>query len=114
MADLVPITLTEGNDETILVTINRMYLADDLLTITSIEFYLKDSDCVDDAGALLLSSTDAGQVLILTQTSAQITAHVFVPASSLRGSYARFYRVDGLIGVRRRTAVYGTVTMNDV
>lgn len=115
MADMVPITVTEGNDETIVTTINRVYLADDLMLITKIEFWLKDDDCDDDAGALLLSSSDPTQAVVDSQTSAQIVMRVFLPAAALVGSYPRFYRVDGLTSSgKRRTAVYGPVTVNNV
>lgn len=115
MADRVPITVTEGNDEKILVTINRMFLSDDLLQVITVEFFLKDANCVDDSAALLLSSTNPAQVVILTHTSAQITATVYLPASALRGAYPRQYRVDGLNATgKRRTAVFGPVTVNNV
>lgn len=114
MASLVPLVMTEGNDETVAITIDRQFMAQDLMAVTEVIFYLKDDNCDPDAGAHVLSSTDVSQLKILTQTSAQITAEAYVPAAWLAGAYPRTYHVDALAPGARRTAVYGPITVNNV
>ena len=117
MADRRPITLRERNDEILLLTITPEVAGDDLTAVDTVEVYLKTSSCSSDSDSttLLLSSTDPTQVQIITQTAAEITARAFVPASALIGPYERFWRTDGLTSAgRRRTAMYGPVTVTDL
>lgn len=113
MADRRDLTLMERNDETLLLTIDRQQPTDDLTTIATLELYLKEDACQTDGDAeLVLTTADAAEMVIDTQTAAQITARAFLPASSLSGPYGRFWRIDGLTsGGLRRTAMYGDVTV---
>jgi hypothetical protein len=113
MATNAPITLAEGNDETVLLTINRQAATDDLTLVTRIEMVIKDDSCHPDSAGTVLSSLDGSQITILTHTASEITAAAYVPP--LSGAYRRFYRVDGLdAGGHRRTAMYGVVTVLDL
>lgn len=113
MTDNRPITLTAGNDETLLITIDRRYLADDLTGVTLVTLVLKDDACDDDATGLLLSSTNPAQMLILTKTSAQITVNAFIPAAAIADPYRRWYHVDVHNAQGQdRTAIDGVVTVN--
>lgn len=118
MSDKIPITLNEGNDETIALTVTATADpgGDDLSAATSLEFYLKADDCDPDAEAeLVLTSADVLELEILTHTATEITAEAHIPASALVGSYTRFYRVDALSAAGdRRTALYGPVVVNDL
>lgn len=113
MADERPITLREGNDEVLKLTITRDDPTDDLLGVETLQLFLKPDVCAGDTdlGVLQLSSTDPTQITLDAQTSAQILATAYIPRSALSGAYSRFWRVDGLGsgGVPRRTAMYGPV-----
>lgn len=112
-----PITLTEDNDETLLLTVvpEPADSGEDLTTITELRLVMKEDRCSPDAAALLtLASTNPAQILIGAQTATQILAHAFVPRSALQGAWPRFYRVDGYVGTQKRTAMAGVVTVNNV
>jgi hypothetical protein len=113
MTDNRPITLDEGRDNTVLLTINRLDAADDLST-AGIRFVLKDSDCDPDSAGLVLTSADPTQITILTQGPAQITAAAFVPASSVQGTYPRFYLTEITSGAVGRPAMFGLVTVTNL
>lgn len=116
MATLQPITLFEGNAETLTVTI----LPPDggtLTGVTALEFYLKADACDDDdaEGVVTLSTVSPpGGVTIDTQTADEIVATVEIPASALVDPYSRYWRIDALTGSARRTAMYGPVTVVDL
>lgn len=116
MADEQPLTLHEGNDETLLITVVRQDADDDLTGVTTLELYLKPDSCSDDDGiyTLVLSSANPGEIAITEQTAAQITAVASIPAAALAEPYDRFWRLDGLFGATRRTAMYGNVTVVDL
>lgn len=117
MADQRPITLREGNDETLRMTITPDDPSEDLTAVTAVEVYLKTSRCVSDSdpSTLLLSSTNPTQVQITTHTAAQIVALAHIPGTALTPPYERFWRADGLgSGGARRTAMYGAVTVVDL
>lgn len=116
MADLRPITLHEGNDETLLLTITPEDPAESLLPVTSLELYLKADPCVADTapGVLKLTTANPAQMTITAHTAAQIIALAFIPAAALAAPYRRFWHVDGLVGVLRRSAMYGPVTVVDL
>lgn len=116
MAQLAPITLHEGNDEVLVLTIDRVDPSDDLSTVTSLELYLKVDSCARDADVttVLLTSAQVSQIDVVTQTAAQITATAYIPAGALVGAYDRWWRVDALSPGTRRTALYGPVTVIDL
>lgn len=111
MADRVALTLHEGNDETLLLTIVREVDTDDLTTITALELFLKYDSCDADDAVTTLELTTGSGITITSQTAAQILATAVIPATALSGSFDRFWRVDGLVGSARRTAMYGPVTV---
>lgn len=117
MATEVKLILHEENDETVLMNITSDDLADDLTDVVLLEFYLKTDSCVPDSDplTLLLTSADANEVDILTQTMDLITAEAYIPASALLEPYDRFWRVDAITsGGLRRTAMYGPVSVVDL
>lgn len=115
MASRIRLTLREDNDETLFLTITRDLASDDLTVVTTLQLYLKDDSCQPDSAALVLTSAIPAQIQITSQTAAQITATAFIPASALADPYDRVWRVDGLDGTgRRRTAMYGPVTVVDL
>lgn len=116
MADLVPLTFAQNNDETVLLTIVRQQPTDDLTSITSLEFYLKTDSCVADTapGVLKLTTANPAQMVITAQSAAQIDALAFVPASATASPFEHFWHVDGLVATARRTAMYGPVTIIDL
>ncbi len=113
MATLRPITLHEDNDETLLLTITPDDPAEDLTGVTSLELFLKPDNCTEDtaAGVLALSTADATEMIITGQTATQITAEAYIPASALSTPAGRFWHVDGLNATKRRTAMYGPVSV---
>lgn len=116
MATNIDITVTENNDETLDIDITPEDTSQDLTTITSLEFYLKEDNCFSDAEAeLVLTSADPNEINIVSQTSSLIEAQVFIPASALAQPYNRFWRIDGLTaGGDRQTAIFGDVSVNNV
>ena len=111
----VGLTLYEDNDEIIDLTITGA-AGDDLSVVTAVEVVIKPDVCEsdDDDDALVLSSDDAAEITINTQTSTEITATAYVPASALALPYPRVWRADALVGSLRRTAMYGPVTVVDL
>lgn len=116
MATLTPITLYEGNTETMTATISRVDPADDLSTATGLEMILKDRVCTPDTatGVVVLSSADPTEITITTQTAATIVATIVVPTSATNPPYDRVWRLDVLFGAARRTAMYGPATVVDL
>lgn len=113
---VVPITLRQGNAETIRVTITRDDPTDDLTLVTKLVCVIKPDVCTADSASsvVTLSSTNSAQLLITAQVAASITAEVYVPASALALPYDRVWRVDAYVGTAVRTAVYGPVTVVDL
>jgi hypothetical protein len=116
MSTYAPITVGEGNDEVVELTVDRQEPGDDLTTVAALEFVMKDDTCTADGDAsLVLSSTVPAQMVILTQTAAQITAEAFIPAAFLAEPYTRTYRLDGLsTSGTRRTALHGPIYVEDL
>jgi hypothetical protein len=114
MVGEVKLTFHEGNDETIAVTITSTDPNDDLTQILTLEFYLKSDSCVADDGpsTVILTSADAAEILITSQTADEIQAEVFVPGTALIEPYDRFWHLDALTGTGlRKTALYGPVVV---
>lgn len=113
MATLVPLTLNEGNAETVLITITPDEPTEDLSSVTSLALYLKTDQCQLDTalGVLVLTSADSTQLTIDSNTGAVITATAHIPATALQGAYDRFWRVDARSSAVSRTAIYGSVTV---
>ena len=116
MASLVPITLYEGNTETMDVTVTRDDTTDDLTTATALEVVIKDRACTldTDTGVVILNSSDPAEINITSQTVSTIVATVVIPTNATTPPYGRVWRLDVLFGVARRTAAYGPVTVVDL
>ena len=117
MADARPITLREGNDESLRLTITPDDPGEDLTAIALVEVYLKTDRCVSDTDptTVKLSSSDPTQVQITSQTTTQLVAVAHIPGTDLTPPYGRFWRVDGVgASGARRTAMYGPVTVVDL
>lgn len=114
MADNVPLTFIEGNATTVAFTITPASATDDLSAVASVRLVLKADGCDDDADAeVVLTSADATELVLLTQTPAEITGEAYVPA--LTEAYPRLYRIDAIAGDGSpRTAVYGRVTVTNL
>jgi hypothetical protein len=114
VADKITLTLHEGNDETVALTITPAG-DDDLLDVDQLELILKDDQCDPDSDGLTLTSADPGEILILTHTAEEITAEAYIPASALAEPYDRWWRLDAVTtSGDRRTALYGPVTVIDL
>lgn len=113
---LAPITLRQGNAETIRATITRDDPTDDLATVTKLQLVLKASQCVSDSdsSSLVLSTTNSAQMIIVSQTSAQIVVEAYIPSTALASPYSRWWRIDAYVGTIYRTALYGPVTVIDL
>lgn len=116
MPTVAPITLRQGDDEVLLLTIVPDDPAEDLTPITSLTLTMKASVCVSDADTsnLVLTSANPAQISITSHTAAQILATAWIPASALAIPYSRVWRVDAYVGTTKRTALYGTVTLVDL
>ena len=116
MPALVPITLSQGNAETVTITITRTVATDDLTLITVLRLILKPDRCTADnaSTALTLTTTNPAQMVITSQTASQIVASAYIPAAALTEPYSRWWRVDAGVGTAYRTALYGPVTVIDL
>lgn len=117
MALNVPLTLVENNDQVIAMTITPEDSGDDLTDVTGLELYLKTSPSFADSDptTLILTSADASEIDIDTQTATEITARAFVPATAVVDPYNRFWHLDAIgVGDTRRTAFYGNVDVINV
>lgn len=114
MADNVPLTLVEGNDETISFSIVPETAGDDLTGVASLRLVLKAEGCDDDADAeVVLTTADPTEMVILTHTATQITGEAYLPA--LTEPYRRLYRIDAITSAGSvRTALYGRVTVTNL
>jgi hypothetical protein len=111
--------LHQGNDETIQITISAVSAAEDLSAVTSLTAVFKPSVCDADTSehALILSSTDATEIVITSQTPDLIVAEVYVPGSYTVEPYDRVWHVDaytGVVGAGPRTAIHGAVEVQDI
>jgi hypothetical protein len=108
------LTLTEGDDETIAITITASAVGEDLTGVDAIEVIFKPDGCADDddAYALVLHSTVVSEALILTQSASTLTAEAYVPGTYLADPYDRVWRVVAIGSTgERRTAIHGSVTV---
>lgn len=113
MATVQDLTLHQGNDETVVVTVTAA-AGDNLGLVTGLEFVLKPNVCESDDDDDVVVLASPGDITITTQTADEITAEVAVPASALAEPYDRVWRLDTLTGLLRRTAMYGAVTVVDL
>jgi hypothetical protein len=61
----------------------------------------------------VLTSANPAQITITAQTSALVTASVFLPPVT-SDPYPRWWRCDAHVGVAYRTALYGPVNVVDL
>lgn len=115
MASLTNLTLHEGNDEIVAVTLTAAG-GDNLGEVTALEFVMKPGSCDSDTdpAALRLDSGPDGGITITTQDATTLTADIAIPATALTETYERAWRLDALTGTLRRTALYGSVTVIDL
>lgn len=116
MATLVALTMAQGNDEVVDVTITPVVSTDDLTLVTELIFYMKPDTCTADTASTVttLSSANPAQITITAQTAVSISATVYVPASALVEQYNRVWRIDALSGTTVRTALYGPINVIDL
>jgi len=106
------ITLYEGNIETIalVVTTEDDGLAQDL-TFATVEVYLKPNKDTDDGDAsVVLLSTETGEVVKTTPLDGEAT--ITFPSDLSAGTL--WWRVDVIINNRRKTAVYGSLYVENI
>lgn len=113
MPTLVPLVMREHNDEVIRMTIVPDDPSESLLSVSQLLVYLKDDACTSDSATstVVLSTVDPTEVVIISQTAAQIVAEAFIPSATIATPYPRIWRVDVYIGAFHRTALYGPVTI---
>lgn len=115
MASSVAITLNENNDENVnfAITTNVPTVGTVLnLSGLTVEVYLKPSaTTVDTDGAVWKGSTATGEVTITDAPNGLCT--VSIPAATVQDT-KRWYRCDVISSGKRKTAVYGNVTVVDM
>ena len=116
MATELPLTLYQGNDEIINLTITTTDINENLSTVTQLRFYLKPDPCTadTDTSVTILTSSVAAQITITAQSATQILATVYIPATVLVDPYDRWWRIDAYVGTTHHTAQYGPVTVVDL
>lgn len=114
MANQSDLALNENNDETVNVTITTNQPTPGTvlnLTGASLEAFLKVSPSTSD--------TDPGTWKGVSPTDITITdaangkASVVIPGSAVTASKG-WWRLDVILSSKRKTAVYGTVTVKDL
>lgn len=116
MATQVDLTLHQSNNETIAITITTANAGADLSGIDGLEVVIKPDACTadNDEHTLMLTTASAEEVVILSETTSQVTAEAYVPGTYLDEPYDRVWRVDAIGSTgERRTALYGSVTVLD-
>lgn len=109
------ITLNENNDEDVSVSITTNIPAQGTtLNITgmTVEAYLKLSAATADTDASTWKGSTATSGVVMTDAFNGLVT-VSIPASSVLLSM-KWWRVDVISGGKRKTAVYGTVSVNDL
>lgn len=115
MANSVNISLNENNDEDVQVTIQtNVPTVGTVLNLTgmTVEAYLKQSAATSDTDASTWKGTTTGSGVVLTDSTNGICT-VSVPAASVTTAM-HWWRVDVISGGKRKTAVYGSVTVQDL
>lgn len=115
MAQVVPLTLNERNDENVTVSITTNDpTASTPLNITgmAIEVFLKPSKAsADDDAAVWKGTTTGGEVTVVDAPNGGIS--IAIPAASIDLSKT-WWKVDVLSGTgKRKTAIGGAVTVTD-
>lgn len=115
MATSQAISLNENNDEVVNVVITTNSPTDGTildLTGKTVEAYLKMSAATADGdGATWMGSTATTGVTITDGPAGK--ASVAIPAASVTTAM-KWWRVDVLSAGKRKTAVYGVVTVTDL
>lgn len=116
MSSRVALEFRQNNDEIVDLVITPSSTSDDLSLVTQLVFVLKPDQCTSDIDPITvtLTSADPTQIVITSQTAAQIEATVYITATSLAVPYDRWWRVDAYVGTSKRTAMYGPVTVIDL
>lgn len=115
MAQVVPLTLNERNDEnvTVFITTNDPTAGTPLdLTGKSVEVFLKPSKAsADDDAAVWKGTTTGGEVTVVDAANGEIS--VAIPAANIDLTKT-WWKVDVVSGTgKRKTAMGGTVTVTD-
>jgi len=115
-ATLVPLTVHQGNNETISLTVTPDTPGDNLTAVTMLKIVWKDSRCVSDTDSTTktLSSAVPAEITITTQTATLIVATAHIPASYTTSPHPYWWRLDVYVGAAHRTAIYGPVTVIDI
>lgn len=116
MATNSPITLNENNDEDVIVTITTNQPTAgtiENLTGMTVEVYLKLSAATSDTDVSTWKGSSATTGVTMTDpTNGIVTLNL--PALAVQ-TIVKWYRVDVISsGGKRKTAVYGTVAVNDL
>ena len=115
MATSQAINLNENNDENVNVAITtNVPSVGTILNLTglTVEAYLKQSATTADSdGTTWKGSTVSGEVTITDAVNGLVS--VAIPASVVQDT-KKWYRVDVLSSGKRKTAVYGAVTVVDM
>lgn len=112
MAQNVPITLNEDNAEDIQVSISTNVPSDGTaldLTGLTVESYLKTAaTSADTDSSTWKGSTATGEITVTNAPNGELT--VSIPGAAVATAKG-WWRVDILASGKRKTAVYGTVTV---
>lgn len=111
MASLVPLHLTESNDETInLTAISPIEVP---VASCTFELYIKTSANQPDDDATILT-TGSGLTISTTGTTTTIGLIADIPAAALAAPGEQFWRLDLIITGKRHTCMYGPLTVRNV
>jgi hypothetical protein len=115
VANNIALTLNENNDEDVIVTIKTNVPVDNTvlnLTGTTVEAFLKQSASISDTDASTWKGSSAGSGVALTDPTNGICT-VSIPAASVLTSM-HWWRVDVISAGKRKTAVFGAVSVQDL
>ncbi|MCW2915513.1 MAG: hypothetical protein JWN52_3581 [Actinomycetia bacterium] len=112
MARLLPLTLNEGNDETVALTVDAPVTL--TLSACTFELFIKATADTADSSATKLT-VGAGITIDTTAATARsIDLTAIVPAAALATPGKRFWRLDLLVSSARHTALYGPLTIRNL
>ena len=120
MAQTNPITLNEANDEEVICFVTTNRNTDGTvanppiplnLTGVSLEAYLKiGPKTLDSDGSTWKGTSTAGDIVVMDAVAGKVAVNI--PGTAISTSMA-WWRLDTISSGKRKTAMGGTVTVND-
>jgi hypothetical protein len=111
-----PLTLRQANDEILWLYITPDDPLENMMLITSLSMFIKDSPCMGDGdpSTTILTTSNPAQLTIMGQTALLITVRAIISSAILAAPHPLWWRIDAYVGSAHRTAMYGPITVVDL